>query len=564
MKIGSRVIARLIQEAIKNAYDVLGVSPNASDEEIKKAWRRLATQYHPDRNVDDPSAHGKMVDINLAKDRLLDKTSKFRYGPEFNGYDDQNVKQVPKENPVRPASSAPQPSQTPPKNNYWDERAKYVSEYSERGGNWPRSFIHRAKDLFFEIRIEDANVFIRGGSFINKDLIREEKKSFETQRMARRYAYGLIYDKLHCGWAETFNSPPRDKSKRQNQTTMMYCDKCGRNILVIDGKYIEHTTIRNGATLCSGSDKNAPTSSATSKAQTNKSGKKTTYKIYPRIRGKKPGSNSIGSWPVHTRVKGQAYAGDYDTKFAAGEQAEVSIDNGKANVKKTGGEHTQTWDPVEEVRQYINDLVLSEIVNEGGPGYRKLGVKYVYTPDPDDVAERNLDKGPKLKKWEVKPSYKDTVESDTEETIGEMQAEPEFKNIDAFVEFKLSNDEYEYSFLELQALARNITIKRLNDPRITVPGRHDIDKVRNALENEIGFKYNARQPIKTVRGMSSPSHGTNRFAGMGGGGSGFGNNEFFGGDGFTSFGGGAGAIGGKYEWDPNDPKNLAMGTKRKK
>lgn len=51
-------------------YKILGVSPNASDEEIKKAYRLLAKKYHPDRNPNDPEAAKKMQRINDAYDRI--------------------------------------------------------------------------------------------------------------------------------------------------------------------------------------------------------------------------------------------------------------------------------------------------------------------------------------------------------------------------------------------------------------------------------------------------------------------------------------------------------------
>ena len=51
-------------------YKVLGVSPDASDEEIKKAYRKLARQYHPDVNPGDEAAARKMQQINAAYEQI--------------------------------------------------------------------------------------------------------------------------------------------------------------------------------------------------------------------------------------------------------------------------------------------------------------------------------------------------------------------------------------------------------------------------------------------------------------------------------------------------------------
>ncbi len=55
---------------ISDPYKVLGVSRDASDDEIKQAYRRLAKQYHPDRNPGDAEAAKKMQQINAAYEQI--------------------------------------------------------------------------------------------------------------------------------------------------------------------------------------------------------------------------------------------------------------------------------------------------------------------------------------------------------------------------------------------------------------------------------------------------------------------------------------------------------------
>ena len=51
-------------------YQVLGVSPNASEDEIRQAYRRLAKKYHPDLNPGDKTAAQKMNEVNAAYDAI--------------------------------------------------------------------------------------------------------------------------------------------------------------------------------------------------------------------------------------------------------------------------------------------------------------------------------------------------------------------------------------------------------------------------------------------------------------------------------------------------------------
>ena len=55
---------------IDDPYKVLGVSPDASDEDIKRAYRRLAKKYHPDLNPGDAEAARKMQEVNTAYEQI--------------------------------------------------------------------------------------------------------------------------------------------------------------------------------------------------------------------------------------------------------------------------------------------------------------------------------------------------------------------------------------------------------------------------------------------------------------------------------------------------------------
>jgi molecular chaperone DnaJ len=63
----------------RDYYDILSVAPTASGEEIKRAYRKLAVKFHPDKNPDDPHAEEKFKELGEAYDVLMDPDKRSAY-----------------------------------------------------------------------------------------------------------------------------------------------------------------------------------------------------------------------------------------------------------------------------------------------------------------------------------------------------------------------------------------------------------------------------------------------------------------------------------------------------
>lgn len=81
---------------MRDPYDVLGVSRSASEDDVKKAFRRLAKKHHPDQNQDDPKAKDTFAEVNGAYEILGDKDKRAQFDrgeigpdgkPRFQGFE---------------------------------------------------------------------------------------------------------------------------------------------------------------------------------------------------------------------------------------------------------------------------------------------------------------------------------------------------------------------------------------------------------------------------------------------------------------------------------------------
>lgn len=94
---------------------------------------------------------------------------------------------------------------------------------------------------------------------------------------------------------------------------------------------------------------------------------------------------------------------------------------------------------------------------------------------------------------DLRQVIKEELEDDVEEKITTAMKERRCKTIDAFVESKFEDDEYEFDFIELQALARNIASTKKGYKKLANP--QETAEVKRELTG-LGFKFIGREPLK--------------------------------------------------------------------
>ena len=120
-------------------YSVLGISRDASDEEIKKAYRKLSRKYHPDANINNPNkaqAEEKFKEVQQAYEQIM-KEKEYGTSGNYNSYDGfggfggQSRRTYQDEEAIRRQAAA-----TYIQSRHFQEAMNVLSSLSQRNGQW--------------------------------------------------------------------------------------------------------------------------------------------------------------------------------------------------------------------------------------------------------------------------------------------------------------------------------------------------------------------------------------------------------------------------------------------
>jgi DnaJ-class molecular chaperone len=183
----------------KNFYDTLGVPKDASGEDIKKAYRKLAKKYHPDKNPGDKKAEEKFKEIGLAYETLKDPTKKSNYdlyGEDFSG----NIRNPFGSNPFRGRGRSKNPFESFSFNFGGEDIFDFADIFSKAWGTDFRSHPTNAdSNEDVTITLEELDTGTRKDIFYKKDILCPSCKGVypSISTCGKCYGKGVINTKTH-------------------------------------------------------------------------------------------------------------------------------------------------------------------------------------------------------------------------------------------------------------------------------------------------------------------------------------------------------------------------------
>lgn len=316
----------LVSEAIRKAYEILGVSPSATPEEIKKAYRAKAMALHPDRNAGrDTSAD--IVKVNVAYGLLSDPAKRSTYdragdktlgdagsagaggGPVKQDYDwwadIARAKKARDEQARR--------KQTDPRGPGWAYNSPRPSPRAKAPTRRYFTYAFDKSRKFWWVERTGRHVVVGWGKLGTPG--QQKVHNFDTDIQAAKFVIRMIDSKLGKGYRESTSPSSQQAAPPPAPTAKKPEPK-------------------------------APPPTAARPSS------KTTYKVY----GKR------GNAPAHTRYQGQVYVAASGTKFHGGDKATVALGtDGRLSIHNPDTGHTQHWTR-EAFEVFLDDVLIETLL----------------------------------------------------------------------------------------------------------------------------------------------------------------------------------------------------------
>lgn len=320
-------LRELIQEAFRKAYEIIGVSPDATAEQIKKAYREKAIALHPDRNPGKDTGP-EMVKLNVAYGLLSDPEKRRRYdlmgdktlgdaGAGGFGGPPPPRRPDPWSPPPRPQSSytpPPRPNPQPPRTG--GKRYFYYTGATASG---------RGSRKFWWVDPNfDGNYSVKVGFGRMGSPGQVQVQSFADGRQMWKWVTRMINSKLDKGYRES-SAPPGGGPAPRNAAPPPPPPR----------------------------PKAEPAAKPTGdQSPVDRPNNKDTYKIYGRK----------GNAPAHTRYKGKVYTAAADTKFKAGQRATVALGtDGRLSIHDPATGNTQHW-TAEAFTSLVDEILVESLL----------------------------------------------------------------------------------------------------------------------------------------------------------------------------------------------------------